>query len=50
MFVKTGELWSLDIPAADTKANRPLDYPISKEISARIDLYLEAIPQSYPGY
>ncbi len=40
-LIKVGELWELDIPAADTKSRRRLDYPISKELSARIDLYLE---------
>ena len=28
-----------DIPAADTKTRRPLDYSIPKDLSARIDLY-----------
>jgi hypothetical protein len=40
-LVKTGNLWALDIPAADTKNRRPLDYPISRDLSWRIDLYLE---------
>jgi hypothetical protein len=40
-LVKTGDLWALDIPAVDTKSRRPLDYPVSTELSARIDLYLE---------
>jgi integrase/recombinase XerD len=40
-LVKVGGLWALDIPAADTKSRRALDYPISREISGRIDLYLE---------
>jgi integrase len=39
-LIKTGLMWSLDIPAADTKNRRPLDYPISEELSARIDLYV----------
>jgi integrase/recombinase XerD len=39
-LVKVGDLWELDIPAGDTKTRRPLDYPISKELSAHIDLYL----------
>jgi len=48
-LVKTGDLWALDIPAADTKSRRPLDYPISKELSARIDLYLERFRCRIPG-
>src|SRR3984893_2345431 len=39
-LVKTGDLWGLDITAADTKNRRPLDYPIPTELSVRIDLYL----------
>jgi integrase/recombinase XerD len=48
-LVKTGDLWSLDIPAADTKARRALDYPISREISERINLYLEQFRGRIPG-
>jgi integrase/recombinase XerD len=48
-LVKTGDLWALDIPAADTKTRRPLDYPISKELSARIDWYLERFRRRIPG-
>jgi integrase/recombinase XerD len=40
-LIKIGDHWELDIPAADTKTRRPLDYSISKDLSARIDLYLE---------
>jgi integrase len=47
--VKTGDLWGLDIPAADTKNRRPLDYPIPAELSARIDLYLERFRSRIPG-
>jgi hypothetical protein len=48
-LVKTGDLWAYDIPAADTKTRRALDYPISGEISARIDLYLERFRPCIPG-
>lgn len=48
-LMKVGDLWELDIPAADTKTRRPLDYPISKELSARIDLYLEQFRDRIPG-
>ena len=48
-LVKSGDLWVLDIPAEDIKTKRPLDYPISAELSGRIDLYLNAIPMPNPG-
>jgi integrase/recombinase XerD len=48
-LVKTGDLWGLDIPAADTKNRRPLDYPIPTELSVRIDLYLERFRSQIPG-
>jgi integrase len=39
-LVQSGNLWALDIPAKEVKTKRPLDYPISAELSGRIDLYL----------
>ena len=48
-LVKTGDFWALDIPAADTKTRRALDYAISKEICTRIDLYLERFRRRIPG-
>ena len=48
-LVKTGDLWALDIPAADTKMRRPLDYPISKELCTCIDLYLKRFRRRIPG-
>jgi integrase/recombinase XerD len=48
-LVKTGVLWALDIPAVDTKTRRALDYPISKELCTRIDLYLERFRRRIPG-
>ena len=48
-LVKTGDSWALDIPAADTKTGRALDFPVSREISARIDLYLEQSLSRIPG-
>ncbi len=48
-LVKTGDLWALDIPAADTKTRQPLDYPLSKELCTRIDLYLERFRRRIPG-
>jgi integrase/recombinase XerD len=46
---KAADLWELEIPAADTKTRRPLDYTISQELSARIDLYLERFRCCIPG-
>jgi hypothetical protein len=40
-LIKVGDHWELDIPAIHTKNKRPLDYSIPKDLSARIDLYLE---------
>jgi integrase len=48
-LVKTGDLWALDIPAPETKTRRPLDYPISKELCRRIDLYLQRFRCRIPG-
>ena len=48
-LVKTGDLWALDIPAVDTKTRRALDYPISKELCTRIDLYLQRFRPRIPG-
>jgi integrase/recombinase XerD len=38
--LKSGDLWELEIPARDVKTKRPLDYPVSPEISRRIDVYV----------
>jgi integrase/recombinase XerD len=40
---KDGDLWFLDIPARDVKTKRPLDYPISPELSQRIDIYVNKV-------
>jgi integrase len=40
-LVKVSDHWELDIPAADTKTRRPLDFSIPKDLSARIDLFLD---------
>jgi len=48
-LVKAGRFWALDIPAADTKTRRPLDFPISKKLCKRIDLYLERFRRPIPG-
>jgi integrase/recombinase XerD len=48
-LVKSGELWSLDIPAQNLKGRHPLDYEISFELSRRIDLYLSKFRRRIPG-
>ena len=48
-LVKIHDLWALDIPAADTKARRALDYPIPSDMSERIDFYLEHLRKHIPG-
>jgi integrase/recombinase XerD len=48
-LVQSGDLWALDIPAEDVKTKRPLEYAISAELSARIDLYLNQFRSRIPG-
>ncbi len=48
-LIKTDDRWSLEIPAADVKSRRPLDYPISGELSERIDLYINEIRSQTAG-
>lgn len=48
-LVKSGDLWELDIPAQDVKTRRALDYPISFDLSRRIDLYLGQFRCRIPG-
>jgi integrase len=48
-LAKNGDVWALDIPASDTKTRRALDFPVSREMSARIDLYLEQFRSRIPG-
>src|SRR5262245_16683166 len=48
-LVKSGDLWLLDIPAKDTKTRRALEYPLSAQLSARIDMYLEKFRSKIPG-
>jgi integrase/recombinase XerD len=48
-LVKSGDLWGLDLPAQDIKTKRALDYPISYDLSQRIDLYLANFRCRIPG-
>ena len=42
-LVRSGAGWAIDIPASDTKSKRPLEFPLSPDLSARIDFYLKEI-------
>ena len=48
-LVRSGDVWVLDIPAEDIKTKRPIEYPISAELSERIDFYLNQIRPQTPG-
>ena len=48
-LIRSGDEWSLDIPAKDVKTKRPLDYPISQELSQRIDMYVNEIRPQISG-
>jgi integrase len=48
-LVKIGSGWLLDIPAADTKNRRALEFPIPGELSASLDLYLARFRTAIPG-
>ncbi len=42
-LVRSGGRWVLDIPPEDVKTKRQLEYPISSDLSERIDFYLNKI-------
>ena len=48
-LIRTGELWALDIPPEDTKNDQALDFPISADMSRRIDTYLQEFRIRLPG-
>ncbi len=48
-LVRSGKLWTLEVGAEHTKNRRELDFAISAQLSARIDLYLEKFRNSIPG-
>jgi integrase len=48
-LTKSGDQRFLDIPAKDVKSKRPLDYPISRELSERIDIYVNQIRSQTAG-
>jgi integrase len=48
-LVKSKDRWFLDIPAEDVKTKRALEYPISPELSRRIDVYVNEIRSEIAG-
>lgn len=48
-LVKSEGRWLLDIPAADVKTKRALEYPISPELSRRVDIYVKQIRSRTAG-
>ena len=48
-LIRAGELWALDIPPEDTKNEQALDFPISADMSRRIDTYLQEFRIRLPG-
>ncbi len=48
-LVRSGAQWVLDIPAEDVKTRRPLDYPLTPELSRRIDVYVNQIRPKTAG-
>ncbi len=48
-LVRSGDVWVLDIPAEDIKTKRPTEYPMSAELSERIDFYVNHIRPQTPG-
>ena len=48
-LVKIGDHWLLDIPAADTKTRRALEFPLPDDLSRSISLYLARFRPMIPG-
>ncbi len=42
-LVRSGASWAVDIPANDTKSKRPFEFPLSPELSARMEFYVKEI-------
>ena len=42
-LVGTGHGWAIDIPGSDTKSGRSLEFPLSPELSGRMDFYVREI-------
>jgi len=48
-LIRAGELWALNIPPEDTKNEQALDFPISADLSRRIDVYLQGFRVRLPS-
>ena len=48
-LVRSGNLWALEIPPADTKGKRALEFTLPASLAARIDLYLRKFRPRLPG-
>jgi integrase/recombinase XerD len=48
-LLKIGDHWLLDIPEADTKTRRPLEFPVPHALSGCIDLYLAEFRDAITG-
>jgi integrase/recombinase XerD len=48
-LVKSGNAWALDIPAADTKTRKALEFPLSPVVSNFIDIYIKSFRTRIPG-
>lgn len=48
-LVRSGPGYTIDIPAEGTKSKRPLEFPLSLELSARFDFYLKEIRRRILG-
>jgi integrase/recombinase XerD len=48
-LVRSGAGWAVDIPADDTKSKRPFEYPLSPDLSVRVDFYLKEIRPRISG-
>ena len=48
-LVRSGQLWALEIPNGDLKTKRPLEFPISTELSGCIDQYLNKFRTRIPN-
>jgi len=48
-LMRAGDRWVLEIPASDVKTKRALEYPISAQLSKRIDVYLNQIRPRIAG-
>lgn len=48
-LIRSGALWTLDIPPEDTKTAEAIEFVLSATLSARIDLYLERFRPRVPN-